>query len=174
MLANYVLIYRLVHIVSSVCWAGGAIVTFAFIEPTAKSLAPTGMQFLQYMVNKRRFSLFMVVASTLTVLSGAVLLWVRAGTQFLSYINTGPGLGFILGSIAGIAVYFVGILGVNPRALKLAKIGNEIQAAGGPPTPDQGALMHKLDKEMSAFGMADFILVVLSLVFMASARYWIF
>jgi uncharacterized membrane protein len=168
------LIFRLVHIVSSVFWAGGAVITFAFIEPTAKSLAPTGMQFLQYMVKKRRFSLFMVISSTLTVLSGASLLWVRASGQWLSYVNTGPGLGFILGSATGVAVYFVGLLGVNPRALKLAKIGDEIQAAGGPPTPDQGALMHKLDREMSAFGIADFILVILSLVFMASARYWLF
>jgi uncharacterized membrane protein len=174
MLGIYLLILRFIHIVSSVCWAGGGFIFFLFIEPTAKSLAPTGMQFVQYMVTKRRFSIFMVISSTLTLFSGALLLWQRAGGQWLNYVSTGPGLGFTLGSIAGTVVYFIGMLGVNPRAIRLAKIGEEIQAAGGPPTPAQGSEMHKLDREMSTLSLADFALVALSLALMATARYWIF
>jgi uncharacterized membrane protein len=174
MLGTYLLILHLIHIVSSVCWAGGGFIFFLFVEPTAKSLAPMGMQFVQYMVTKRRFSIFMVISSTLTLLSGALLLWQHASGQWLNYVSTGPGLGFTIGSIAGITVYFVGILGVNPRALRLAKIGEQIQVAGGPPTPAQGAEMHKLDREMSNLSLADFILVALSLVLMATARYWMF
>jgi uncharacterized membrane protein len=170
----YLLVLRLVHIVSGVCWAGGGFIVFLFIEPTAKALEPMGMQFLQYMVTKRRFSTFMVISSILTVLTGAVLILLSAGGQWLSYVRTGPGLGFTLGSIAGIVVFFVGMFGVNPRALKLAKIGEEIQAAGGPPTSAQGAELHRLDKEMSALSLADFILVALSLGLMASARFWLF
>lgn len=174
MLGTYLLILRFVHIVSSVCWAGGGFIFFLFIEPTAKSLAPMGMQFVQYMVTKRRFSNFMVISSTLTLLSGALLIWQRASGQWLDYVSTGPGLGFTLGSIAGITVYFIGMLGVNPRALRLAKIGEQIQASGGPPSPAQGAEMHKLDREMSTLSLADFILVAVSLALMATARYWLF
>jgi uncharacterized membrane protein len=168
------LILRFIHIIASVCWAGGGFIFFLFVEPTAKANQPTGMQFVQYMVTKRRFSIFMVVSSTLTVLTGAILIWRHAGGNWLSYIQTGPGLIFTLGSIAGIAVYFIGLLGVNPRAVKLSKIGQEIQAAGGPPTPEQGALLHKLDREMSVLSLADFLLVAVSLGLMASARYWVF
>lgn len=168
------LILRFVHIVSSVCWAGGGFIFFLFVEPTAKALAPTGMQFVQHMVSKRRFSNFMVISSILTVLSGVLLIWQSAGGQWLSYVKTGPGLGFTLGSIVGIVVFFVGMFGVNPRAVKLSKIGQEIQSAGGPPTPEQGAELHKLDREMAAFSLADFILVALSLGLMASARFWVF
>jgi uncharacterized membrane protein len=168
------LILRLVHIVSSVCWAGGGFIFFLFVEPTAKDLAPTGMQFVQHMVSKRRFSNFMVISSILTVLSGVLLIWQSAGGQWFSYVNTGPGLGFTLGSIVGIVVFFVGMFGVNPRAVKLSKIGQEIQSAGGPPTPEQGAELHKLDREMAALSLADFILVGLSLGLMASARFWVF
>jgi uncharacterized membrane protein len=174
MLGIYLLVLRFVHIVASMCWAGGGFIFFLFVEPTAKALAPTGMQFVQYMVTKRRFSIFMVISSTLTVLTGALLIWQLAGGQLLSYMKTGPGLGFTLGSIAGIVVYFVGMFGVNPRAVKLAKIGKAIKAAGGPPTPAQGAELHRLDKEMSVLSLADFILVAISLGLMASARYWIF
>ena len=172
MLFAYLLVLRFIHIVASVCWAGGGFIMFLFVEPTAKALAPAGMQFVQFMVTKRRFSIFMVVSSTLTVLSGALLIWQRVSADWLAYVQTGPGLGFTLGSIAGIVVYFVGMLGVNPRAVKMSKIGQEIQAAGGPPTPEQSAELHRLDREMAAYNLADFLLVALSLALMASARYW--
>jgi uncharacterized membrane protein len=171
---TYLLILRFVHIVSSVCWAGGGFIFFLFVEPTAKALAPNGMQFVQYMVTKRRFSNFMVISSTLTVSSGALLIWQYASGHWLGYMKTGAGLGFTLGSIVGMIVYFVGMLGVNPRALKLTKIGQEIQANGGAPTPDQGMELHKLDREMSFLNTADFLLVALSLALMATARFWVF
>jgi uncharacterized membrane protein len=174
MFGIYLLVLRFIHIVASVCWAGGGFIFFWFVEPTAKAMAPTGMQFVQYMVTKRRFSIFMVLSSTLTVLTGALLFWQRASGNWLAYATSGPGFIFTLGSIAGIAVYFVGMLGVNPRAIQLAKIGQEIQAAGGPPTPAQGARLHKLDREMSILSLADFLLVALSLGLMATARFWIF
>ena len=168
------LVIRFIHIVASVCWAGGAFINFLFIEPTAKALEPAGMQFVQYMVTKRRFAIFMVVSSTLTVLSGALMIWQLTGFRLLSYMSSGPGLGFTLGSIAGIVVYFIGMFGINPRAVRLGKLGGQIQAAGGTPTPEQAAELKKLDREMSTLSKIDFILVALSLALMASARYWVF
>lgn len=170
----YLIILRLIHVVASLGWAGGSAIFFLFVEPTAKALAPTGMQFVEYMVTKQRFSIFMVISSTLTVLSGALLFWQDASGQWLTWMQTGPGLGFTLGSVAGVAVYFIGLLGVNPRAIKLSKIGAEVQASGGPPTPAQGAALQKLSKEMSTLSLVDFVLVVLSLALMGTARYWLF
>jgi uncharacterized membrane protein len=174
MLVFYLIVLRFFHVISSVCWAGGGFIFFLFVEPTAKAMAPMGMEFIQHMVVKRRFSIFMVIASTLTVLSGALLVWQAASGHWLAWLQTGPGLGFALGSLVGIVVYCVGMFMVNPRALRLAKIGDEIQAAGGPPTPEQGAELHKLDKEMSTYSRVDFLLVALSLALMATARYWLF
>ena len=174
MLTFYLIVLRFVHVVASLCWAGGGFITFLFLEPTAKDLEPAGMQFLQHMVGKRRFNMFMVVNSTLTVLSGALLLWQSTGGNLSAYMSTGPGLGFALGSLVGIVVYFVGMFGVGPRAGKLAKIGETIQVAGGPPSPEQVAEMQKLDKEMTTYSKVDFWLVALSLTLMATARYWLF
>jgi uncharacterized membrane protein len=174
MLVFYLIVLRFVHVIASVSWAGGAMIFFLFVEPTAKALNPSGMQFVQHMVQKRRFSIFMVISSTLTVLSGALLLWQVAYGRWVNYVQTGAGLGFVLGSLAGVVVYFIGMFGVNPRAKQMARIGADIQAAGGPPTPEQGAALQKLDKEMSALGLLDFILVALSLALMGTARYWIF
>jgi len=170
----YSIVLRFVHVIASVCWAGGGFIFFWFVEPTAKALEPVGMQFIQHMAGKRRFNMFMVINSTLTVLSGALLLWNATSGNLATYMSTGPGLGFVLGSLVGIAVYFVGMFGVGPRAGKLAKIGEAIQIAGGPPTPEQVAEMQKLDKEMSMFSKIDFWMVALSLALMATARYWLF
>lgn len=174
MFVLYLIVLRFVHVVASVSWAGGSAIFFLFVEPTAKALNPAGMQFVQYMVTKRRFSIFMVINSTLTVLSGALLLWQVASGRWADYLQTGPGLGFVLGSLFGVVVYCIGMFGVNPRAKKMAAIGAAIQTAGGPPSPEQGAELQKLDKEMSKLGLADFILVVISLTLMGTARYWIF
>jgi uncharacterized membrane protein len=174
MFMSYLIGTRLVHVLASVAWAGGSFIVFLFIEPTAKALAPTGMQFLQHMMDKGRLNIYMVVASTLTVLSGALLLWQDGSGQWSGWLQTGPGLGFALGSVAGIAVYFVGMLGVMPRAAKLGQLGSQIQKSGGPPTPEQAAVMHRLDTEMSQFSKIDFWLVAISLALMGTARYWLF
>jgi len=170
----YLIVLRFVHVVASVCWAGGGFTTYLFIEPTAKSLAPMGMQFMQHMAGKRRFNLFMVTNSTLTVLSGALLLWHSTNGNLGTYMSTGPGLGFALGSLTGVVVYFVGMFGIGMRIGKMSKIGEEIEKAGGPPTPSQAAELEKLDKEVSIYSRIDFWLVALSLVLMGTARYWLF
>lgn len=168
------LLLRFVHIVASVCWAGGSFIVFLFVEPTAKALAPTGMQFVQHMVVKQRFSVFMVTSSILTVLSGALLLWQDGSGQWSSWLRTDPGLGFTLGSVAGTIAFFIGMFGVNPRAVRLGKIGGEIQAAGSQPTPEQSAELQKLNGELSILNTQDFAFVAVSLALMATARFWLF
>ena len=170
----YSIILRFFHVVASVCWAGGGFVNFLFIEPTARDLEPVGMQFLQHMAGKRRFNMFMVINSTLTVLSGALLLWNATSGNLTTYMSTGPGLGFALGSIAGVVVYFVGMFGIGMPLGKMSQIGEAVQKAGGPPTPAQAADMQKLGKAVSFFSKVDFSLVAVSLILMATARYWLF
>ncbi len=170
----YLIVLRFLHVVASVCWAGGGFVTFLFVGPTAKDLEPAGMQFIAHMAGKRRFNTFMVINSTLTVLSGALLLWASTGGDLMTYMQTGPGLGFALGSLAGVVVYFVGMFGVGMPTGKLSQLGEEIQKSGNPPTPAQVAEMQKLDKTISFYHKVDFALVAVSLILMATARYWLF
>ena len=170
----YLLVLRFVHVVASVCWAGGGFVNFLFIGPTAKELAPAGMEFLTHMAGKRRFNPFMVINSTLTVLSGALLLWAATGGDLVTYIQTGPGLGFALGSLTGVIVFFVGMFGIGMPLGKLTKLGEEIQKKGTPPSPEQVAEMQKLEKTVSINEKIDFALVLTSLILMGTARYWLF
>jgi len=170
----YLIVLRFAHVVASVCWVGGGFVTFLFVGPTAKDLEPAGTQFIAHMAGKRRFNTFMIINSTLTVLSGALLLWASTSGDLASYVKSGPGLGFALGSIAGIIVYFVGMFGVGMPTGKLSQLGEEMQNAGVPPTPAQVSEMQKLEKTVSFYHKIDFALVALSLILMGTARYWLF
>lgn len=88
-------------------------------------------------------------------------------------MGTGPELGFALGSVAGIAVWAVGTLAVKPRADRMTALGAEIAAAGGPPSPAQGAEMQKIGQALGTFGKVNVTLVTVSMVLMATARYWV-
>ena len=170
----YYLVLRLVHVVASVCWAGGAFIFFLFVEPTGKALAPSGMAFIQHMVGKRRFNDFMGISSMLTVISGALLFWESAGGGWLAWMGSGPGLMFTIGSVAGVIVFCVGMFMVKPRADRLVALGGDIVRGGGVPTPEQAAEMERIGDEMWRLGRIDFVLLAISLVFMAIARAWLF
>jgi uncharacterized membrane protein len=167
-----ILFLRIVHIVAGVCWVGGAIIHTVFIQPSVKATAPESGRFMQYFMGQRRFSLFMNVSSGLTVLAGALLYWRSSGGFQWPWIQSGPGLVFTVGSVVGIAVYFLGLFMIKPRVDRLEALGQAIAAAGGPPSPAQAAELQKIDGEMSLIGRVDFVMLIIALLAMATARYW--
>jgi uncharacterized membrane protein len=169
----YLIVLRILHIFGGVFWVGGAIVHVAFIEPTARATAPEGHKFVQYLVGRGRFSLFMNVVSALTVLSGALLYWHASGGLQISWMKFGPGLGYTIGTVVAILVYFLGLLMIRPRADHLGGLGRQIGAAGGVPTSAQLAELHKVNHELTLIGRVDFVLLAVALLAMATARYWL-
>ena len=167
------LLLRLVHIVAGVGWVGGAVVNSLFVEPSARATAPASGKFMQYFMGKRRFSAYMAVTSGLTVLAGGLLFWNSSGGFQWAWMRSGPGLMFTVGSVLGIAVWLWGLLLIAPRATRLSALGQAIGAAGGPPTPAQTAELQRLDREMSVIGRVDFVLLLVALFAMATARYWL-
>ena len=108
------LVLRLVHIVAGALWAGAAIFYFFFVEPTVQGLGPARPKFMQDLVTKRRYPVFMNVTSGLTILAGLLLFWFASGGLQLSWITSGPGLGFTVGSLAALGAYGVGFFGMTP------------------------------------------------------------
>ncbi len=169
----YLFVLRILHIFGGIFWVGGSIMHVAFIEPTAKATAPDGNKFVQYLVGRGRFSLFMTISSAVTVLSGALLYWYASGGLKSGWTTSGTGLVYTMGSVVGIVVYIFGMTLVKPRADQLGVLGREIAVAGGAPTPTQMARLQKLDQELSMVGRVDFVLLAISTLAMATARYWL-
>lgn len=166
-------IFRLTHIVAGILWTGAAISYLFFVKPSVQSIGAAGPQFMQNLMGRRKYPVFMISTSLLTVLAGGVLFWVSSGGFTLSWISTGPGLGFTIGSLAALAAFFLGMFGIGPTAGKIAALGAQIAASAGGPTPAQLNQMHTLEKKISGLENIEFILMAISLVTMATARYWI-
>jgi len=165
---------RIVHIVAGTLWVGAAVLYLFYISPSVKATAPAGTKFHQYFIARQKYPIFMSIISALTVVAGAILLWRDAGGQLASWITTGPGLGFTIGAVASLIVFFMGIFMMSPRGKRLGELGAQIEAAGGPPTPEQLAELQTLDQQLHTLEWVDFILLMIALVTMATARYWLF
>lgn len=164
---------RVTHIVAGALWAGAAIFYFFFVVPAVKGLGPVGPQFMQSLVGKHHYPRFMNITSGLTILAGLLLFWFSSGGLNSAWFATGTGLGFTIGSLAALAAYAVGFFGIRPRAERMNALGQAIAAAGGPPTPEQGAEMQRIDAEIYTVERWDVILLTIALVTMATARYWV-
>lgn len=170
----YLIVLRTVHIVAGALWVGAAVFHFFFVTPTVQALGPVGPKFTQELMGKRRFPMFMNMASALTILAGGLLYWATSGGFSGAWLRSGPGIGFTLGSLVALVVYGIGFFLIRPRAARMGVLGQEIALAGGPPTPGQGAELHRLDQEMVRIEKIDVVLLLAALILMATARYWPF
>ena len=170
----YLIVLRILHIVGGTAWLGGAIIHNLFVEPTAKATAPGSQQFMQYFMVRRHYPVYMAISCLLTVLSGALLLWHSSDGLDPNWVTSGPGAILTLGSVLGIIALGMGFFIMNPTAKRMMGLGQAIQAAGGPPLPDQMSELHQLETKMSQVGRIEFVVMLVSLLTMAVARYWWF
>lgn len=168
------LFLRIVHVFGSVLWVGSAISYMFFVQPSVKSIGPAGGKFMQHFIGKARYPFFMNTVSMATILSGAFLYVFASGGMQTGWILSGPGIGFTIGSVVGILVWFVGFLMIRPRAERLGALGREISTQGGPPTPEQGVEMARIEAEMGKIDRVEFVMLSLALLTMGTARYWNF
>ena len=138
---------------------------------SVKATSPDSQKFLQYFMGRRKFSTFMSVVSTLTVLAGGLLYWHDSLGLRSNWIFSGAGMGFSVGALFGITVLIYGGIALGRPAARIGRISQDIAAAGLPPTAEQLAELKKLDEGMTRAGRLDFALILLALIAMATARY---
>jgi len=165
------ILLRLVHIGSGVFWAGAAVMIAGFIEPAVKDSGPEGGRFMQRLVRGQRLSTYMSIASLATALSGVVLYWPISGNFNMNWLISGPGLTLTIGSVAGLLAFAVGALVNGPTAKQISALGQEMQAAGGPPNPSQLATMGALQARLRTAGIVDAALLGIAVAGMAIASY---
>lgn len=168
----YLIALRLIHVFSGVFWVGGAAIYILFITTAAKTAGPSGENFMQALVVRHRFPKVMTIASLLTILAGFLLYWNDSSGFQLSWITTGVGLGFTIGALAGVSAFLVGNLGIGLTIEKMAALGAAI--GSNSPTPTQAAQLAVLQKRLHWAELADFSLLFIALLGMATARYWWF
>lgn len=162
---------RLIHILAGIFWAGAAVLMAAFLTPALRAMGPDGGKFMEQLVGKQKFSMYMSLAAILSTLAGIALFW-RTSLGFqIAWILTPSGLALTIGAVAGIITWVMGYLVNAPTATRMAALAKEMQSAGGPPKPEQLAEMQKLQTRLGQAGVWGAILLVISAAAMAIARY---
>ena len=84
-------------------------------------------------------------------------------------MTTGIGVGWTIGGLAGIAAFLHGGLVTGRTSNRIAQLGQEIGAAGGPPTPVQLAEMGRLQAKMREAGIVSAVLLAIAVLGMTAA-----
>jgi hypothetical protein len=142
-----------------------------FVTPTVRMLGPDGGKFMQALVQRARLPFFMTLSSWLAVVSGILLYWQVSGSLQPAWIASGRGIGFSLGSLAGIAAFLSGLFIQGRSAARMSAIAGEVQAAGGPPKPGQVAELLALQERIRHGGHIGSALLAVALALMAISQY---
>jgi hypothetical protein len=167
----YVIILRVIHIAAGTFWVGAALVLFLFIQPSVKDLGPEGQKFMGHLATRKKLPLLLTLSAIVTVLAGLLLYWRASGGLDVDWILSGPGIGFTVGGLAAIATLALGLSITKPAVDRIGALGQEIARSGGPPTPDQSAEMQRLQARTVIVGRVSMVLLAISVVAMAIARF---
>lgn len=166
--------FRAIHIVSGVAWAGSAFLFAVFIEPAAAKLGPAAGPMMQELVNRRKVGEIITGIAGFTVLGGLFLYWHdwHAYGTFGAWIGSRFGVALTIGAVAALTAFFVGMFGIPPNIKRLANIGEQVEASGGPPSPEQMGAIKKIQETLRVISRIDIAFLTIAVVSMATARYW--
>lgn len=127
----------LFHALSAIWWGGGGIVAGLFVYPAILAGGPAAAPVLAGMV-QRRFSLWMTLASVLSITTGLHLYRLLAQGR-PGWVTSPEGLCLGLGGLLALGAAAIGWFRQRPLAGQLGLLAAQVKAAGGQPTPDQAA-----------------------------------
>jgi hypothetical protein len=164
-------LFRLIHVVIGVMWAGSVIFIAMFLFPAIRSTGPNGGAVMTYLTQVKRMPAYLMGGVILTILSGLALFWNDSAGFSSQWMHSGPGRTFAFGGVMGILVAIIGGAVNAPTAKRMGEIGAEIKAAGGPPKAEQMAEMDGLLRRMTLAMRISSVLLFLAIIAMAVARY---
>lgn len=168
---DYLVIFlRLVHIAAGIFWVGAALMLNFFIAPAARGTGEAGQQVIRHLMVNARLNSRIAAAAGATILAGALLYWLDSDGLTSAWRSSGPGIGFGIGGVAGFIGFILGIM-VGRYNQRLVRLGSEIKA---PPSPDQMKTLTAIQKSLTRISPLMSLFLILSILFMAAARYLVF
>jgi uncharacterized membrane protein len=154
------------HVLFAILWAGGAISAGFFFIPSVLDAGPAGGAVMAGVV-KRRLPLVLTTSAFVVVLTGLRLYMLRFTAAWL----TSPeGLALTLGGLLGLGAFAIGIFVQKPTAERLATLGGQVAASGGPPTPEQAAELARLRARLGRVAVVLAWHLIVAAILMSSHR----
>lgn len=170
----YMLVFRIVHILAGVAWAGSVFLFVIYVQPSAAAIGPAGAPFMTELLAKRKLTSRLIELGSITVVGGLFLYWRdwQLYESFGDWIGTSFGVIITIGALAAIAGLAIGVFVTRPNVLRLLALGTQAAEAGGPPPPELAAEIARTQARLKVFARATLGLIALSVLAMATARYW--
>ena len=171
------IVLRLFHIVGGVLWVGSAFLFVAVIGPSAAEVGPSAGPLLTVAIKKRKTSTLITAFAISTVIAGW-LMWLMNLRDLDWNVTTwvfhsgGYGLALTIGGILATVAAYEGYWHVARGVEGLVDLGAEMAAVEGPPPAEKIATMERIQGQVKRHGQIDIVLLLLTVVFMATARYW--
>jgi uncharacterized membrane protein len=164
------IVLRLLHILCGVFWAGAMLFVAAFLLPAVRDGGPGAGQVMGRIM-ARRYPQAIALAAILTVLTGLFMYWHDASISAGAFARSRSGMTYGLGGIAALVALVIGAAVVGPAALRLGKLGAEVQTRGGPPSPEQASTLAAAQRRIGLGTNLAALFVAIAVLCMAVARY---
>jgi uncharacterized membrane protein len=161
---------RIVHILAGIFWVGGTLMMAFFIGPTMGATGEAGQKFVGHLMNNLKFSNRMSAAAGLTILAGFILYWIDSDGFTSAWMTSGAGRGFGIGAAFALIGFVFGLL-VGRTTKAMAQLGAQLQ---GKPSSEQMTQLAALRKQQVTYSNIAAVTLILSVIFMAIARYLVF
>ena len=165
------IILRIVHILAAIFWGGALLFLAAFLLPAVGAAGPAGPKVMRQLVVVRKFPAFIGMFAMLTVLSGLWMFWRNNSLSDGAFMRSTAGMVYGVGAIFAIITVIIALSVVAPTGEKLIALGDVVEKAGGPPTPEQAATLAGLGKRMLFAARLGATTIVIAALCMATARY---
>ena len=165
------LLLRLIHVAVGVFWVGAALFVALFIFPATRAIGPNGAPFMQFIMERRKFSVVMMTSGLLVIISGIWMYARNAAAAPGIWAHSHMGMAFGIGGLAAILGFVAGAAINAPAGKQLTAISEDVRAKGGTPTAEQGAKMAQLQGRLYLGLVVTDVLLVLATLCMAVARY---
>jgi len=161
-----VIVLRLLHIVSGVLWAGGAIIFAWVVEPRIRALGPEIAGPVMVSVG-RVISPVLLSLGGVTIIVGFILIDRTPDKSFEELFDSDWGWAIGLGLVTSVIGYAFGLAAWN----RTKKILAMVDAANGPPGPEEMAERMALSGQARMFVRTATVFIVVAVGTMASASW---
>jgi hypothetical protein len=165
------LVFRVIHMVAGVFWAGTMFFVVLLLEPSVRSVGPDGAKVMGAL-QARGFMTIMPAAALLTILSGIGIYWRIFGPPGSSWVASSYGAVLAAGGIAALVAFVIGVAVMRPATLAAGAIMRSLKDL--PEGPERDAPLQRvraLRARSRSAARVVFVLLMLAVVAMAVARY---
>jgi hypothetical protein len=167
---TFIILLRLLHVVSGVFWAGAVFFIASYLIPSVRDAGPDGAKVMQAL--QRRHVLEIIpAAAVLTILTGFMMYWRDAAGQ-AQWFRTPMAVTLGLGAVSAILGFVIGVLVMRASTIRAGVLAGSLGTL--PQGPEKDARAAEVQRlRMRAASSARWVAALLGVAVacMAVARY---